>query len=135
VLFYPLAAVGLECTFRHGNSRTPDWQNGIKTNSEYKGRKQIPAIQLQLTRMNAGKSRILMISFLIRSHPRDPREMNCISQRLRASAVDRILHCTILATFTLRALDNFFAEAFRVETFLIYDEKVFHTGKSFVLGC
>jgi len=37
--------------------------------------------------------------------------------------------------FTLRALDNFFAEAFRVETFLICDEKVFHTGKSFVLGC
>src|SRR5882762_2642260 len=44
VLFYPLAAVGLECTFRHGNSRTPDWQNGVKTNSEYKGRKLIPAI-------------------------------------------------------------------------------------------
>ena len=44
VLFYPLAAVRLECTFRHGNSRTPDWQNGIKTNSEYKGRTLIPAI-------------------------------------------------------------------------------------------
>jgi hypothetical protein len=58
VLFYPLAAVGLECTFRHGNSRTPDWQNGIKTNSEYKGRKLIPAMQLPLARMNAEKPRI-----------------------------------------------------------------------------
>jgi hypothetical protein len=55
VLFYPLAAIGLECTFRHGNSRTPDWQNGIKTNSEYKGRKLITAMQLQLTLMNAEK--------------------------------------------------------------------------------
>jgi hypothetical protein len=95
----------------------------------------IPAIQLQLTRMNAGKSRILMISFLIRSHPRDPREMNCISQRLRASAVDRILYCTTSEAFTLTALDNLFAKAFRVETFLMRDGKVFHTGKSFVLGC
>ena len=60
VLFYPLAAVGLECTFRHGNSRTPDWQNGIKTNSEYKGRKLIPAINRCYSR--GGKENYKFIS-------------------------------------------------------------------------
>ena len=53
---------------------------------------------------------------------------------IRASAVKELtVHHN--RAFTLRTLDNFFAEAFRVETFLKRDEKVFHTGKSFVLGC
>jgi hypothetical protein len=44
-------------------------------------------------------------------------------------------NCTTFEALTLSALDNFFAEAFLDETFLMRDENVFHTGKSFVLGC
>jgi len=49
--------------------------------------------------------------------------------------VSEFFDCTISEAVTLNVLDNLFAEAFLFETFLKRDEKVFHTGKSFVLGC
>ena len=165
VLFYPLAAVGLECTFRHGNSRTPDWQNGVKTNSEYKGRKLIPAIPAVHSPMQRKFSPRRHGGTEARRHgenhfinpfdpmhsPCDPPSANGVpTENLKGIAFLRVsvvknpfpvppwwenTDCTTSGAFTLRALDNFFAEAFRVETFLKRGEKVFHTGKSFVLGC